>query len=431
MEKRSRDYAGIDRRQFVKIAGVVGLGAAGAFAYVGCTTPPSSGEAGGSLDFDLNNWDSILAAAKGKTVNYHQSGTNAIMNEWLNTVVKDAVGRYDIGWNYTPATGTLDVVNLVSSEMSAGRTENGSVDFMWVNGENFFSLKDNNYLYGPFLNSLPNLEYVDPDNINLKYDCGTPIDDMEAPFQATFSVFWANTDVIPRSDLPENPAEFLAFAKKYPGQFIYAEPGNSSGTYFVGTIIAGLCGSEIWSRINKEAIPKDELKRLIEPALEFLRELNPYLWNKGTSFPANGSIVVQLFGDGEINFCFASSMPQAYMDAGSVPAATRPFFFKSGVIHDFWYLAIPSNAANKAAALVAINAIMDPLIQISQFETVGYYPFSDYEFLNPEQQAAFDNIKWGPGVIKPQEMLPYYVPQANGQNNDLIEEIWFEEVLNK
>ncbi len=435
MKEQDESRADISRRQFIKVSGVIGIGALSGAGLVGCGgsggAATTSGSDSAKVEFDVNDWDSVLAAAKGKTVNFHQAGTDAVMNEWLNTIVKDAVAKYDVGWNYTPATNTVDIVNLVSSEMTAGKTENGSVDFMWVNGENFYSMKENGYWFGPFLESLPNIKYCDPNDVNLTIDCGVEIEGLEAPYQATYGSFWANTDIIPTSDLPENPDEFMEMAKKYPGQFIYPEPGNWDGTYFAGTMIAGVCGKDVWDRINREAFKKEELKLLIEPALQYLRDLNPYLRNQGTSFPSNGSIAIQLFADKEIACCYSSTMPKSMIEAGTVPTSTKPFFLKTGVLHDFWYMAIPKNATNPAAAMVAINAIMDPAIQISQFQKVGYYPFTPYELMEDEQKAEYDKIDWSVGLLNPVDMLPYTIPQANGQNNDLIEEIWAEEVLNK
>lgn len=452
-EKKLLRLGDVNRRQFLKAAGVIGVGAAGAFGLAGCGSSGSGSAASASAsasasagatsasasasalagadDFDPNDWDSVLEAAKGQTVNYHQSGSSTVMNEWLNTTVKEAIEKYGITWNYVPATGTVDVVNLVSSEMAAGKTEDGSVDFMWINGENFFSLKDHGYLYGSYLDYLPNLKYCDPDNPNLTVDCGVAIEGMESPFQATYDVFWADTANIPESDFPTTLAELKELIIAHPGRFTYAEPGNSNGTYFMGTVIAGLCGKETWNRINKEAIPHDELKELIEPALQWLRDINPYLWNNGATHPANGSEVIQLMGDGELDLEFSSTMPKSYIDAGTIPSTVKPFFVKDAVISDFWYLTIPANAAHKAAALVACNEIMEPYIQMTQFEKVGYYPFSPYELMTPEAQKMYDAIDWDAGLIPPDEMNPYIVPQANGQNNDTIEDLWHEEVYGK
>lgn len=445
-EQKNWFEEGVDRRSFLKAAGIVGVGAAGAVGLAGCgssggsssaTSASASAEASASAaaagdeGFDLNNWDSVLEAAKGCTVNYHQSGSSADMNNWLNTDVKEAVESFGITWNYVPATGTVDVVNLVSSEMAAGKTEDGSVDFMWINGENFFSLKDHGYLYGPFLEALPNLKYCDPNNPNLTTDCGVAIEGMEAPFQATYGAFWANMANIKKDELPTDPDGFKKLVMDHPGRFAYAEPGNSNGTYFMGTMIEGICGKEIWTRINKEAIPHDELKEIMQPVIEYMRELNPYLWSEGKTFPANGSEVVQLLGDGEIDICFNSAMPKAYISNGTIPDTVDPFFLKSGVLNDFWYLAIPANAANKAAALVSINAIMEPHLQITQFKQVGYYPFSPRSLMTPEQQAEYDTIDWSDHLIEPSLMEPYIIPQANGQNNDTIEDIWHEEIYGK
>ncbi len=417
----------LSRRGFIKLAGALGAAAASASLIAGCGSDSDSGSTSASTDFDINDWDSVLQAAQGQTVNVNMM-TGTVMAEWLNADMPTALEPYGINWNLTVASNTVDVVNLISSEIGGGNTDNGSVDLAWINGENFVSLKNADYLYGPLLEYLPSYAYCDPDDPNTTTDCGVPTEGYEVPFQAVWDVFWGNTDVIPQSDFPTDPDSFLEFVQKYPGMFTYAQPGNYKGTYFVDTIIAGVCGSDVWDRLFSEALEKEELRELISPALEYLRSLNPYLWNGGASFPSDGDQVIQLFADGEIACMFETSMPQSYMDQGTISAATRPFFLTSGVIHDFWYMAIPSNAANKAAALVTMNELMKPYMQVAQFNAVGYYPFSTYENMDAEGQEAYDAIEWTDGLIEPEEMNDYAISQVNGENNDLIEELWMEEV---
>jgi spermidine/putrescine-binding protein len=94
-------------------------------------------------------------------------------------------------------------------------------------------------------------------------------------------------------------------------------------------------------------------------------------------------------------------------------------------------MAIPENAANKAAALVTANEIMKPYMQVKQFNNIGYYPFTPYELMDEEGREAYDAIQWTDGLIEPSKMQDYYVPNVHGQNNDLVEQIWAEEVNGK
>ena len=67
------------------------------------------------------------------------------------------------------------------AEKTAGKTSGGSVDLVWVNGENFASLKRQNLLQdkaGPFLPSLPIQILPLPALVS---DFATPTDGLESP----------------------------------------------------------------------------------------------------------------------------------------------------------------------------------------------------------------------------------------------------------
>jgi putative thiamine transport system substrate-binding protein len=46
-------------------------------------------------------------------------------------------------------TDTAEAVARVVAEKAAGRTEGGSVDLIWINGENFAAMKEQDLLFGP------------------------------------------------------------------------------------------------------------------------------------------------------------------------------------------------------------------------------------------------------------------------------------------
>ena len=432
--KKLDSLSAMTRRNFVRAAAVFGAAGVLGTGLAGCGTQNSSGGSGsaaGGSGLDTSNWNSVLEAAKGQTVNVNMM-TGADMGAWMNKEIAPLVEKYGITWNLTMAANTVDVANLISSEMGAGKTEGGSVDVCWINGENFANLQDAGYLYGPINTILPSYSsFCNLDDPNTTQDSGKPTEGYEVPFQSIWDVFWADSAKIPESEFPKNADSFKALVMKYPGKFTYANLGNYKGTYFVNTIINAVCGSEVWKRVAGEALEKNELKQLIEPALQYLRDLAPYLWNEGKSYPADGDQMLQLFSDGEISMLFETTMPQGAMDEGTVPSTTRPFFLESGVIHDIWYMAIPKNAANLAAALVTVNEMMTPVVQISQFENVGYYPFTPYDQMDEAGKAAYDKIDWKEGLIEPTKMDPYAIANIHGKNNDLLEEIWNEEVNGK
>ena len=90
-----------------------------------------------------DSWDDVLSAADGTTVNWFMWGGSETINGWVDKhfgeVVKE---RYNITLNRVPIGDTVDAVNLVLTEAQAGVTEGGSVDMIWINGDNFKTLKE-------------------------------------------------------------------------------------------------------------------------------------------------------------------------------------------------------------------------------------------------------------------------------------------------
>ncbi|MDR1089021.1 MAG: ABC transporter substrate-binding protein [Coriobacteriales bacterium] len=423
----------MDRRNFLKVGSALGLGAVAAGSLAACNSGGGGGEqpaaAAGPTALDLTDWDSILEAAKGTTVNYWSWGGSDVLVDWYNTTLADYLkDNYDITLNFTGVADTVDTVTQISSEMQAG-VEEGSVDFLWVNGENFYTLMQADYLYGPMTQALPMDKLLDPTNANNIYDAGVQIYGHEASWQSIYALFFGDTAKV--DVFPSNTDEFLEMCKKYPGKVTYTDVFNYSGSTFISVLFANILSEEDYSRVALDlTLTKDELKTLIEPALKYLRDLNPYLWNEGTTFPADSGVFQEMYADGELYIGFGTSNPQIAVDKGTYPATTRCFILEK-CLQAFYYLAIPKNAANKAAALVAINAMGMPDMQASDMEVNGFIPILDSTRLTDAERAMFDRIDLGEAMIPPSQLEPYALPLPSGKNIDLITEIWRDEVVGK
>ncbi len=93
-------------------------------------------------------WSEVVAAAKGQVVDFFLWGgddrINAYVSKWLGDRLKK---DYDITLNRVGLTSTAEAVNQVLSEKEAGITAGGAVDLVWINGENFRTLKENGLLF--------------------------------------------------------------------------------------------------------------------------------------------------------------------------------------------------------------------------------------------------------------------------------------------
>ena len=380
------------------------------------------------IDLNAASWEEIVEAARGTTVTFYGWGGDENRNNWLNTTVADYVKKnYDI---------TLEVVGMnideilakLSGEKQAG-SKKGSIDMIWINGENFYSAKDNGLLWGAFTDRLPNManyiDQTDPETLN---DFCMPIEGYEAPYAKAQMVMYADTAVTP--DLPVSAEKLLEYCKANPGKVTYPALPDFTGSAFVRNLIYEICG---WEQFQTMEADYDTVKAAIEPALDYLRELNPYLWNGGKTFPDSSTTVDAMFADGELvmSMSYSPFGVATGIDNGTYTETTRTFVFDNGTIGNTNYMAIGFNSPNKAGAMVVINAIISGDIQLTQYAQLRELPVVATEKLSADEKAAFDAVDLGKGVLSQAELLAHRLPEMPANLVPVIEEIWLNEVVGK
>ena len=395
------------------------------FSFTGCGQEQSETQ---ELDLSSAEWDEIAEAARGTTVTFYGWGGDENRNNWLNTTVADYVKEhYDIALEVV-GMDINDILSKLSGEKQAG-SETGSIDMIWINGENFYSAKDNGLLYGPFTGQLPNMEaYIDLEDPETLNDFCMPIEGYEAPYAKAQMVFFNDSAVTPEA--PASAEELLEFCKKYPGKVTYPALPDFTGSAFVRNIIYELCG---WEQFQNMEADYDTVKAAIEPALEYLRELNPYLWNEGKTFPESSTTVDAMFADGELvmDMSYGPFSVATGIAEGTYTDTTRTFVFDNGTIGNTNYMAIAFNSPNKAGAMVVINAILSAELQLTQYEQLRELPVVSADKLSAEEQAAFDAVDLGEGVLSQAELLEHRLPEMPADLVPVIEEIWLNEVVGK
>ena len=395
------------------------------FSFTGCGQEQSETQ---ELDLSSAEWDEIAEAARGTTVTFYGWGGDENRNNWLNTTVADYVKEhYDIALEVV-GMDINDILSKLSGEKQAG-SETGSIDMIWINGENFYSAKDNGLLYGPFTGQLPNMEaYIDLEDPETLNDFCMPIEGYEAPYAKAQMVFFNDSAVTPEA--PASAEELLEFCKKYPGKVTYPALPDFTGSAFVRNIIYELCG---WEQFQDMEADYDTVKAAIEPALDYLRELNPYLWNEGKTFPESSTTVDAMFADGELvmDMSYGPFSVATGIAEGTYTDTTRTFVFDNGTIGNTNYMAIAFNSPNKAGAMVVINAILSAELQLTQYEQLRELPVVSADKLSAEEQAAFDAVDLGEGVLSQAELLEHRLPEMPADLVPVIEEIWLNEVVGK
>lgn len=422
----------VSRRKFLALTGATGATVVLGGALAGCSgssEPASNGE-GSDAEIDYTNWDAVLEAAKGQTVSWYGYGGSEPRNEWIESVLTPLLKeKYDITLDLV-GMDINDILSQLSGEMQAN-AEEGTIDFIWINGENFYSAKENGYLWGPFCEYLPNFnDYVDGESADIAYDFGSAVEGYEAPYGKAQMQMWVDSSVI--AETPKNPEEFLAFCQAHPGQVTYPQPGDFTGTAFICCLIAGVVGKEEFEKLSMMTDPsEDEVKAIIEPGLEYLRSLNPHLWNQGTTFPADSNTVSTMYADGELVMNMGYGAPQALVDDGTLPETTKSFLFDTGTVGNTNFMAIAANAPHKAAALVAINEVISPEMQLSQYEVLGNMSVLDMEKLDEADRTAFDDVELGVSQLPLSDLLAVRVAEPAGPVVPIIEQIWLDEVVGK
>lgn len=124
-------------------------------------------------------WQKIEQQADGQTVYFHAWGGSQEINRYIQWAGKELKSRYNVTLNHVKVTDISETTTRLIAEKAAGKNSGGSVDMVWINGENFKSMKDNQLLFGPFVDGLPSWQYVDK-TLPVDVDFSEPTDGLEA-----------------------------------------------------------------------------------------------------------------------------------------------------------------------------------------------------------------------------------------------------------
>ena len=372
------------------------------------------------------SFSEALASARGKTVTFYGWGGNPQINMWLDTVVAQTLReRYDITL-VRVSMGIGDILSKLMAERQAGSVS-GDIDVVWINGENFYIAKHAGLLWGPVTGLVENFRYIDPDNPAVHYDFGTPINGMQVPYGKAQMIFIGDSAVL--DSFPASAAELLELARQNPGRLTYTAPPDFTGSAFVRNIITDIIGFDTF---NNAPVDEQALYEVIRPALDFLNELNPYLWEQGRTFPSDPAALDMMFADGQVlmTVSYNPNHVAQRIAAGQFPPTAQAFLFDNGTIGNTHYMAIPFNAPNKDAALVLINHILSPEMQISKFDARnwGDMPVFDINRLSAAQRALLDDIYTGQGTLSADELLARRVPEVQAPKIPIIDRLWLRHV---
>lgn len=310
------------------------------------------------------DWPATLAAARGQTVFFNAWGGSERINAYLQWAGAELSQRHGLTLQHVKLTDTADAVRRIRNEKAAGRNEGGSVDAVWINGENFLTMKREGLLFGPFAESLPNFQYVDVlGKPTTRIDFSEPVEGMEAPWGMAQFTWFADSRRLPQP--PRNMGELLALAKAQPGRITYPRPPDFHGTTFLKQALLEFNPSAAQRSALSRPVTPEAFAQVSAPLWAWLAELRPHLWRAGQQFPASATAIRQMMADGELLLALTVNPNEAANEiaAKRLPASVMSWQPAAGSVGNTHFLAIPFNARARAGALVFADFMLSPLAQ--------------------------------------------------------------------
>ncbi|MBP1042193.1 ABC transporter substrate-binding protein [Vagococcus sp. BWB3-3] len=396
-------------------------------SLVGCQTRPTAD----SAIPEPASFAEAEQTAKGKTVSFYGFGGSEKANQWVDEVIAPKMKeKYDIKLKRVPMD-INDILTKLLNEKEA-QAETGDIDVIWINGENFYTAKQANLLYGPVTERVPNVEkLMAVDSHEFNYDFGVEIEGYEVPYGTAQLVFVGDQANFSKG-FPKSAQALLAYAKENPGKLTYTAPPEFTGSAFVRNIICEVIGFEA---LNQAPAEKEALHQVIMPGLDYLNELKPFLWQKGATYPATTAELDQLFAANQVHLTYSYSqmhVAEKRQDQ-EFKESVESFVFDQGTITNQNYLAIAANSAAKDAAIVLINEMISEEAQLAKASAKYGFSIPPFEAdkLSAESVLTLASLYDNQGVLSLEELQAKQLPEVAAEKISLIEELWKEYVLHE
>ncbi|KOO05437.1 ABC transporter substrate-binding protein [Vibrio nereis] len=304
-------------------------------------------------------WQQVEQQAQGQDVYFHAWGGSQEINRYIQWAEQELKSRYNVTLHHVKVSDIAETTARLLAEKAARKENGGSVDMVWINGENFKSMKENQLLFGPFVEQLPSWEYVDK-SLPVTVDFSVPTDGLEAPWGVGQFVFIH--DKLKLNNPPESFSEMLSYAKAFPNRLTYPRPPEFHGTSFIKSLLIELTNND---PALQQPVSPENFALITKPLWDYLDQFHNVAWRGGKQFPAGTAETVQLLDDGQIDLAVTFN-PNAVYSAqanGNLAETTQAYALNNGALSNIHFLAIPWNANAKAGAKVAINFLLSPEAQ--------------------------------------------------------------------
>lgn len=305
------------------------------------------------------DWPSIEKQAKGQTVYFYAWGGSQQINNYLRWADKQLQQQFDVRLQHVKVDDISTAISRLLTEKAAGKVTGGTIDMLWINGENFKNMKQNQLITQPFAQQLPSWQFVNKD-FPVDNDFTEPTEGLEAPWGIGQLIFIHDKKRTPTP--PTSVKQLLTFAQQNPNKFSYPQPPSFHGTSFLKTALLELVEDPA---LLYQAVDEKTFIKTTQPLWQYLEQLHPLSWQQGKQFPTSSAHTMQLLDDGELDLAisFNPNEVSSAQSNGTLAETTDSYAMENGALSNIHFLSIPFNANAKQGALVAINFLLSPEAQ--------------------------------------------------------------------
>ena len=365
------------------------------------------------------DWSAVEARARRQTVYFNAWAGSERINAYLQWAGVELQRSYAVKLEHVKISDTAEVVKRVRSEKAAGKVD-GSVDLVWINGENFLAMKREALLFGPFAESLPSFAYVDVvGKPTTRIDFSEPVAGLEAPWGMAQLTFFADRKRVPTP--PRSMPAMLDFARANPGRLTYPRPPDFHGVTFVKQALVELCPdrSVLYRPFTPLAMAGASL-----PLWAYLDALHPLSWRGGRQFPQNAAAIRQMMSDGELLLALTFNPNEAANEIAAKRLADSVYSYQltGGTLGNTHFLAIPFNASAKEGAQVVANFLLSPVAQARKADIAQW---GDPTVLAMDKLSPTDRARFAASPLPGQvEQTMPAIPEPHASWVDPIEKEW-------
>jgi putative thiamine transport system substrate-binding protein len=369
-----------------------------------------------------DEWDAVVAEARGQTVYFNAWGGELAINRYIGWAAEQLRAAYGVELRHVKVTDIAEAVSRIKAENAAGRRRNGSVDLLWINGENFASLQRAGLLYGPWVHNAPNATLVDwRGNPTTLFDGSMATGGFEMPWgTAALTLFYDSQQV---TQPPNDPAALLQWIEAHPGRFSYPQPPAFLGSAFLKQLLLVLV--EDTDRLLRPT--DDDFAQVTQPLWSWLDRAHPKMWRRGRLFPLSGPAQRDLLAVGELDWMLSFNPSEANraIGQGDLHETIGAVHFASGALANSHFLAIPYNSSATAGARVAANFLLSPAAQARKADEQywGDPTVLDIDNLSATERQLFEALQTGAATPPAAER---FLPEPHPSWTTRLEQAWLE-----